>query len=83
MTDKKKPEPKPQSGEGSTSGQSVRPSSEPPSATERREGPVQEIPIGMPVSPEEYRRLKACAKQASQAQQDAQQDVPADDNKAP
>ncbi len=83
MTDKKKPKPEPQSGKGSTSGQSVRPSSEPPSTTERREGPVQEIPIGLPVSDEEYRRLKARAEQAPQAQQDAQQDAPADDNKAP
>jgi hypothetical protein len=79
MTDKKKPEPKPQSGASSTRGQSVRPSSKPPSATERKEGLVQEIPIGVPVSPEEYRRLKAQAEQAraEQASQ-AQQDAPAD-----
>jgi hypothetical protein len=75
MSNKKKPKPKPQSGAGSTRGQFVRPSSEPPVAPEKKEGPVQEVPIGIPVSPEEYRRLKARAEQASQAQQDASADA--------
>jgi hypothetical protein len=79
MTRKKKPEPKPLSGAGSTKGQFVRPSSEPPSTPAKGKEPVQEIPIGTPVSPEEYRRLKARAEKASPAQQNA----PANVDKAP
>lgn len=75
MTDKKKPDPKPQTGTGAAKGQSVRPSSEPESAAQRKEEPVKEIPIGVPVSPEEFRRRKAEAEQAS-GEQPAVQEIP-------
>jgi hypothetical protein len=54
------------SGSGGTTGGSTRPSSEPeeePGAG--REDHVREIPIGIPMDPEEFRRLKAQAEQPS------------------
>jgi hypothetical protein len=54
------------SGSGGSAGESVRPSAEPevePSAG--REAPVREIPIGIPMDPEEFRRRKAQAEQPS------------------
>ncbi len=54
------------SGSGGGTGDSVRPSAEPevePSA--EGEHPVREIPIGIPMDPEEFKRLKAQAEQRS------------------
>ena len=54
------------SGSGGGTGESVRPSSDladEPHVEE--EGPVQEIPIGIPMDPEEFRRLKAQAERPS------------------
>ena len=54
------------SGSGGSTGESVRPSAEPevePSA--EREAPVREIPIGIPMDPEEFRRRKSQAEQPS------------------
>ena len=63
------------SGVGGGAGESVRPSAEvEPGAG--REGHVREIPIGIPMDPEEFRRRKAQAEQPSreaegQADEDA------------
>ena len=54
------------SGSGSGTGESVSPSAKPevePSV--EWEGHVQEIPIGIPMDPEEFRRLKAQAERPS------------------
>jgi hypothetical protein len=54
------------SGSGGTTGESTRPSAEPEEDPNRgREGHAQEIPIGIPMDPEEFRRLKAQAEQPS------------------
>jgi hypothetical protein len=54
------------SGSGGASGESTRPSADPEEEPGRgREGRVQEIPIGIPMDPEEFRRLKAQAEQPS------------------
>jgi hypothetical protein len=67
------------SGSGGGTGESVRPSSgsaEEPYVEE--EGPVQEIPIGIPMDPEEFRRLKAQAERPSreeESQEEADEDA--------
>jgi hypothetical protein len=58
------------SGSGSGTGESVSPSAEPevePSV--EWEGPVQEIPIGIPMDPEEFRRLKAQAERPAREEE--------------
>ncbi len=67
------------SGSGGGTGESVRPSSG--SAEEPHvegEGPVQEIPIGIPMPSEEFRRLKAQAERPSreeERQEEADEDA--------
>jgi hypothetical protein len=67
------------SGSGGDTGKSVSPSSG--SAEEPHlegEGPVQEIPIGIPMDPEEFRRLKAQAERPSreeERQEEADEDA--------
>jgi hypothetical protein len=51
------------SGVGSGTGQPVIPPRESEPKEQPVEAPVQEIPIGLPVSDEEFRRLKAEAEQ--------------------
>ncbi len=69
------------SGSGGGTGDSVRPSAEPevePSV--EGEHPVREIPIGIPMDPEEFKRLKARAEQPSreeEGQQEAEEDTSA------
>jgi len=66
------------SGAGGGTGDSVSPSAEPevePSV--EWEGPVQEIPIGIPMDPEEFRRLKSQAEQPS-LEEEAQDEVDED-----
>jgi hypothetical protein len=58
------------SGSGGATGESVRPSSG--SAEEPHvegEGPAQEVPIGIPMDPEEFRRLKAQAERPSREEE--------------
>jgi hypothetical protein len=71
--DKKKKIDEQRSGSGGGTGESVSPSAEPevePSV--EWEGPVQEIPIGIPVDPEEFKRLKSQAERP--AREEAGQD---------
>jgi hypothetical protein len=59
------------SGSGGATGESVRPSSgsaEEPHHVEG-ESPVQEIPIGIPMTSEEFRRLKAQAERPSREEE--------------
>lgn len=67
------------SGSGGGTGESVSPSTEAevePSA--EWEGSVQEIPIGIPMDPEEFRRLKAQAERPAreeEGQEEADEDA--------
>jgi hypothetical protein len=67
--DKKKVD-KQRSGSGAGTGESVRPSAAPEEETHvEGEGPVREIPIGIPMDPEEFRRRKAEAEQPSREEE--------------
>ena len=44
---------------GSATGRAVRPSTSPEPTSQGTETPIQEIPIGMPIDADEFRRLKA------------------------
>jgi hypothetical protein len=67
------------SGSGGSTGESVRPSAEPEVEPDVEwEAPVREIPIGIPIDPEEFRRLKAQAEQPSgeeEGQDEADEDA--------
>lgn len=67
------------SGSGSGTGESVRPSVGPEAEPGvQREGPVREIPIGIPMDPEEFRRRKSQAEHPSreeEGQQEADEDA--------
>ena len=67
------------SGAGGGTGESVSPSAKPEGEPSVEwEGPVQEIPIGIPMDPEEFRRLKAQAEQPSgeeEGQDEADEDA--------
>jgi hypothetical protein len=70
MTDERQEKDKTPSGSGGAPGQPIQPSPyrEPP----RREGEeVQEVPIGMPVSPERLRQLKEQAEKPSSQEDEA------------
>jgi len=57
-------------GSGGGTGESVRPSSGSPEEPHvEEEGPVQEIPIGIPMDPEEFRRLKTQAERPSREEE--------------
>ena len=61
------------SGSGGGTGESVRPSSGSPEELHfEREGPVREIPIGIPMDPEEFRRRKAQAERPSSQEAEGQ-----------
>ena len=81
MTDERQREDKARAAPGTATGQPVTPSSSEEPMRPVDAGAVQEIPIGMPMSPEEYRRLKERAEQPSPrearaAVDEADEDVP-------
>jgi len=58
------------SGSGGATGEPTRPSADPEEESGAgREGRVREIPIGIPMDPEEFRRLKAQAEQPSREEE--------------
>ena len=63
MPRKKQQSQQPPSGSGSAQGQPVTPSTAPQPEAEPEPAETEEIPIGMPISPEELRRRKALAEQ--------------------
>jgi hypothetical protein len=76
MTCKKQKEDQPQSASGSAQGQASRPVDRPaPAAKEAKEAQPKTIPIGYPMPPDVFRRLKAEAEQAAhEAERTAQED---------
>jgi len=63
MKNKKQQPQIPSSASGSAQGQPVAPANAPQPETEPEAAETEAIPIGMPVSPEELRRLKSLAEQ--------------------
>ncbi len=67
------------SGSGGGTGESVRPSAEPEEEPRvEGEGSVRDIPVGIPMDPEEFRRRKAHAEQPSreeERQEEADEDA--------
>ncbi len=66
------------SGSGGGAGESVRPSELEVELSVEGEGPVREVPIGIPMDPEEFRRRKAQAEQPSreeEGQEEADEDA--------
>lgn len=61
MTRRKQQSQPPSSGPGSAQGQPVTPNTAPQPEAEPEPAETEEIPIGMPISPEELRRRKALA----------------------
>ena len=58
------------SGSGGGTGESVRPPAEPEVETSAgREGHAQEIPIGIPIDPEEFKRLKSQAERPAREEE--------------
>jgi len=74
MTEEEKKEKEPRSASGSGIGESVHPSERPEEYSDDEGDAVQEIPIGMPINTEEFRRLKAQAERASREEEEATAD---------
>jgi len=74
MTEEEKKENEPRSAPGSGIGEPVHPSERPEEYGDDEGDAVQEIPIGMPINAEEFRRLKARAERASREQEEATAD---------
>lgn len=71
MTEEERKENEPRSASGSGTGESVRPSKRPEANSQEEGASVQEIPIGIPINAEEFRRLKARAERASRDEEEA------------
>ena len=81
VTDERQSEDKPRAAPGTATGQPVTPAPGEEPMRPADPGAVQEIPIGMPMSPEEYRRLKERAeapgpREVGAAGDEADEDVP-------
>jgi hypothetical protein len=59
-----------QSGAGQSTGKASSPSSRPDESNVKRKGSAQEISIGMPVIPDEFRKLKKRAQETDEAASD-------------
>ena len=74
MTEEERKETESQSAAGAGAGESVRPSKRPEANSQEEDTSVQEIPIGLPINDEEFKRLKARAERASREEEQATAD---------
>jgi hypothetical protein len=74
MTENETEDNEPRSASGSGTGESVRPSEIPDAASREEGASVEEIPIGILIDTEEFRRLKSRAERASGEAEEATAD---------
>jgi hypothetical protein len=74
MTEEEEKENEPRAANGSGTGESVSPSKRPEADSKEEDAIVEEIPVGIPINTEEFRRLKARAERASREEEEATAD---------